>query len=332
MYKVIIQGRLDFGTENTYSKALKLYIQRKEVYYKNEVIFPRHEEHFNDEKFQFLIKRYVQLSSDKYWMNTVHLLANLAQYAISGEIKMWMMNEGKAIKSEVLAPDSEKSIVAAYKKALKILDDSTKKPQLMKLLDTILEKYPTHPQALAMKGRVYAREKDAKKAFKFFDLALTADEDNYRALLWKGKFLMQLERYEDALKILKTSVEKSVAQEPIHWVGRRLKGLCNYKMERWEDCAFEWRLIAKKEFPKGDSNYYWKRAVMVGLGKASMQLGRKGEAILAFDQALHLDSLFDNISQELIEEYREQALGKAGGKKQKVPSKASVKKVTSRMS
>lgn len=327
MYKVIIQGRLDFGNENTYSKALKLYIQRKDGYYKNEVIFSKPEEHFNESKFHFQIKRYVQYSSDKYWMNTVHLLQNLAQYAIAGTISMWMMNEGKAIKKEIIQPSNEKSINNAYKKALKILDAPDKQEQLNKLLDEILDKYPEHTQALAMKGRYHTRQKDIKKATKYFDRAIEADEDNSIAYLWKGKMFMSIERYEEALLALQKSVEISVAQESHHWTGRRLKGLCYFKLENWEDCTFEWRLFVKRAFEKGDSNYYWKRAVMVGFGKANLQQGKKGEAVLAFDQALDLDSLFDNIPQEVIAGYRDQALGKSTGTTAKSKANRSTSKV-----
>ena len=142
MFKVIIQGRLDFGNEKTYVTAQKLYVQRMESYYKNEVIFNKPEEHFDDERYYFPVERTVQLSSDKYWMHPVNLLDNLAQYALAGDIKMWMMDQGEAIRTEIIAPNNEKSVVAATKKAIRLLDDKDKQEQLEKTLHSILSKYP----------------------------------------------------------------------------------------------------------------------------------------------------------------------------------------------
>lgn len=68
---------------------------------------------------------------------------------------------------------------------------------------------------------------------------------------------------------------------------------------------------------------------MVGFGKANLQQGKKGEAVLAFDQALDLDSLFDNIPQDVIAGYRDQALGKASGTK---TTKQKATRPTSRVS
>ena len=60
--KVIVQGRLDFGNANTYDKAFKLYVQRMEVYYKNEVIFNKPEECFDEEKNDILRQAFQQFS------------------------------------------------------------------------------------------------------------------------------------------------------------------------------------------------------------------------------------------------------------------------------
>lgn len=318
MYKVIIQGRLDFGNEKTYVTAQKLYVQRMESYYKNEVIFNKPEEHFDDNQYYFLVERTVQFSSDKYWMNTVNLLDNLAQYALAGEIKMWMMDQGEAIRTEIISPNSEKSVVSATKKAIKLLDEKEKQDQLEKTLRNILTKYPAHSLAQAMMGRMYARRKDMVEANKYFDLALENYSHNAYAHLWRGKMYMQQERYAEALIHLTETVKVSVAQESVHWTGRRLKGLCYFQLNNWEDCAFEWRLFTRRAFKKEDSNFYWLRAILIGLGRAYLMTGKKGEAVLAFDQALDHDSLFDNTPQETIEALRDQALGKVSKSTKKV--------------
>ena len=150
--KVIIQGRLDFGNTNTYEKALKLYLQRKEVYYKNEVIFNKPEECFDDERMIFFVKRFNNLVSDKYWRNTVHLLKNLAEYSLTGRIEMWMMVDGKVIKHELLKPSNDKSIVSAFNKANDMVNAGGDLDKVMKSLNAVIEKYPEHAMAHALIG------------------------------------------------------------------------------------------------------------------------------------------------------------------------------------
>lgn len=38
-YKVIIQGKFEFGTERSFQKVYQLFIQRSETLYKKEILF-----------------------------------------------------------------------------------------------------------------------------------------------------------------------------------------------------------------------------------------------------------------------------------------------------
>ena len=48
-FKTIIQGRLEFATQKSFDKVLKMFIYRAENYHRNEMIFAS-EEIFNKEK------------------------------------------------------------------------------------------------------------------------------------------------------------------------------------------------------------------------------------------------------------------------------------------
>ena len=53
--KTIIQGRLEFGTEKSYEKVTKMFLQRIENYYKTDVIF----------KYEDILFRHVRIDKKK---------------------------------------------------------------------------------------------------------------------------------------------------------------------------------------------------------------------------------------------------------------------------
>ncbi|MBK7741282.1 MAG: tetratricopeptide repeat protein [Saprospiraceae bacterium] len=323
--KVIVQGRLDFGNANTYDKALKLYTQRKDVYYKNEVIFNKMEECFDEENLIFFVKRFNNLVSDKYWRNTVHLLKNLAEYSVTGRVEMWMMVDGKVIRHEQIRPSSDKSIVASFYKANEIVNENGDLSKAMKILDGIISKYEGHSMAHALAGRIAARQGNIAFAIKKFDLATELDPCLTEAYLWKGKMLIREERYKEALPVLEKVTECSIAHQNIHWIGRRLKGKCYFHLGDYEKAIFEWKLFTKRPFEKGNSNHYWKRMVTFSLGKAYLHTNQHAEAILSFNNALELDPLFESVSEEEIMKYKAIA---GSGQEESGNSKKSTRKST----
>lgn len=325
--KVIVQGRLDFGNTNTYEKAVKLYTQRKDVYYKNEVVFNKPEECFDDEKMIFFVKRFNNLVSDKYWRNTVHLLKNLAEYSITGRVEMWMMADGKVIRHEFIKPSNDKSIVATFYKANDIVNSGGDLDKAMKILDGIIEKFENHAMAHALAGRIAARQGKRALALERFDRAIEIDNYLSEAYLWKGKMFIKEENYEAALPELEKLTNYAIAHQNIHWIGRRLKGKCYFHLGNFDKAIFEWKLFANKTFEKGNSNHYWKRAVTFGLGKAYLHTNQNAEAILSFNNALELDALFDSVSEGEILKYKLKATG-LSEPAAKLPSKKPVKKAS----
>ena len=59
LQKTIIQGRIEFGTEKAFNMACKMYTQRAENYYKNDVLFDI-EEIFFSEDFALNIPMFVK--------------------------------------------------------------------------------------------------------------------------------------------------------------------------------------------------------------------------------------------------------------------------------
>ena len=58
-YKVIFQGKLEFGNERSFQKALQFFEQKAEVLYKKEVLFKTSEQLFNLEEKKLTITKLI---------------------------------------------------------------------------------------------------------------------------------------------------------------------------------------------------------------------------------------------------------------------------------
>ena len=95
-FKTIVQGRLEFGTQKVYDKVIKMFQYRAENYHKNEIIFEE-EDIFNESELCIFIPRFVGQSSQKHFKNTTRLLEYCGQFAVTGTIKAWLVDEGKVL-------------------------------------------------------------------------------------------------------------------------------------------------------------------------------------------------------------------------------------------
>ena len=95
--KTIIQGRLEFGTEKSYEKVTKMFLQRVETYYKTDVLF-KYEDIFKDEELCLEIPRFVGQVSEKAFRTTTNLLKYCVQFAIAGSVRAWLINEGEIVQ------------------------------------------------------------------------------------------------------------------------------------------------------------------------------------------------------------------------------------------
>ena len=97
--KSIIQGRLDFGSKKSFVSMQKMYQHRIDNFYKSDVFLK--EDTFDEETCSINIPRLITMGLEKSWTNTVTLLDYLAQFAVSGSISAWLVQDGKILKYAV---------------------------------------------------------------------------------------------------------------------------------------------------------------------------------------------------------------------------------------
>ena len=110
LFKTIIQGRIEFGTQKAYDMAVKMYKSRAESYYKSDVLFEPEEIFFPDE-LVLSIPRLVKQVYAKSFKNTSVLLEYIVQFGLSGEMDIWQVEEGKVLHYKHLEPSSDKAAV-----------------------------------------------------------------------------------------------------------------------------------------------------------------------------------------------------------------------------
>ena len=146
LFKTIIQGRIEFGTQKAYDMAVKMFISRAESYYKNDIMFLPEEIFFPDE-LSLSIPRIVKQVYAKSFKNTSILLEYIAQFGLSGEMDIWQVEQGKILHYKHLEPSSDKAAVQQYLKGKKLVDEQGKEEEAISALNKAIEKYDRHAQA-----------------------------------------------------------------------------------------------------------------------------------------------------------------------------------------
>ena len=114
LYKVIIQGKLEFGNDRSFQKVVQLYNQRLETIHKGELVFKISDEIFFEKDFTLNLGRFIGNISEKMWKNTILSLEYCAQFSFSGVINAWMTDNGKILQYAHIEPLGEKSTIALY--------------------------------------------------------------------------------------------------------------------------------------------------------------------------------------------------------------------------
>ena len=327
--KTIIQGRLEFGTEKSYEKVTKMFLQRVETYYKTDVLF-KYEDIFKDEELCLEIPRFVGQVSEKAFRTTTNLLKYCVQFAIAGSVRAWLINEGEIVQFETLEPDSDKGAVQSYVKGKKLVKVKGKENEAIAALSSAIEKYNRHAQAYERRAKVNFIMRNYHDALRDYNKCIGIDPSIPTSYYGKAKIHMMRDEWDLAIENLEESIKKSIALQTLYWKSRRLKAECHIVQKDWQKAAFDLKLFTNRNFGKDDPNRFWLRFAFFHYGIVLLHLEEHSEALKAFDKALGLPHVEDGVKAADILTQRglvKQKTGKTGYKKdnkdagQKVGSK-----------
>ncbi len=300
-YKVIIQGRFEFGSKRSFNKVLALYTQRAETLYKNEILFKVPEEIFLEKEYSFYIGRFIGNSSEKVWKNTISLIEYCSQFSLSGSINAWMTDNGKILKHFHIEPLVEKSSVMLYQEGKKMAEQIGKEKEAMQLLTEAIEKYDRHSQAYEKRGYINFHLKNYEDAIYDFKKSIKFDHMNASSHYGLARTLMVKKEFKEAIHCLDETTKQSIALQSIYWAARRIKGNCHLELNQFKEAAFEYKLFTSRSFPEGDPNLKHMSITWFNYGKTLFALGQMDQALEAFDHSLAaLESEKENNQAEIF--------------------------------
>lgn len=311
-YKAIIQGRLEFGTQKSYDTVVGQYGYRSENYHKDNVMFAE-EDIFKPEELALDIPRHVGQVMEKSFKNTLSLLDYSAQFAITGSIVMWLMDEGSVIKHYAkIEPSSEKKVVQNYLKGKALVKEAGKEEEAIGLLTKAIDRYDRHAQAYERRAKVNYIMKKYADAKRDYNKALGIDPSNPHAYYGRAKVNMISEDWQEAINDFDAALKKSFALQPIYWKARRLKSICHEQLKQWKEMAFDLKLFTKRNFDKDEANLIWKKWSYIKYAIALMELEEYEEAIVNLTAGLDAPDPNGLASDAEIYRYRGISRKKAG--------------------
>lgn len=289
LVKTIIQGKLLFSNEKSFAQALKMYEYRIEAYYKNDIIFPP-EDIFKVEELTIEVPRMVRQLYEKTFKNTVGLLEYCSQFAISGFIDAWLLNEGKILIFKHLEPISDKVAVSQFIKGRDLMDQEGKEEEAIKALNRAIEKYNNHAVAYERRAKVNYMMRKYHDAKRDYSKSISIDVTNPYPYFGRAEVHMIEENWEDAILDLDKALKLSVALQAVYWKARRKKATCHMQLKQFDKAEFDLKLFAKREFAETDVNYEWLPWARYQYGVVLNEQEKYVEALAAFESVSEDDS------------------------------------------
>ena len=287
-YKTIFWGRLEFGSSRSFEKAVELYQHRGEVYYKNDLAFQA-EAIFPEESKKLDIPRCVLQTSDKTWKNSIHLLESVAQFALSGSIYGWRLEEGKALDRAFVEPQSDKQTVQAFLRGRQLAQGGEQVEEALALLRRAIDRFDRHAEALEQRAQLLFHLGERDAAERDFERSVAINPQLASAYWGGAQIALEQQHYDRAIAWLQNVVKNSIPLQPLHWEARRLKGECLLKTENYEQAAFELKLFTARSFGPENPNYSWRKKAFFDYGKTLLGMGAYDAAIEAFTQSMNIE-------------------------------------------
>ena len=286
-FKTIIQGRLSFANTKSYEKVVKMFEYRAETYYKSDVLLAL-EDIFNRESLTLTVPRYVGNASDKSFKNTVNLLEYCAQFAVSGSIDAWMIDEGKVIQSREIQPQSDKAAVQQFLKGDKLFGQAGKESEAIEAFNKTLETYEKHAQAYERRGYVNLHLRNYSDALYDFNKAIKLDDSIAYAYYGKAIIARHENNLEEAIVNFEHTLKKSVALQSLYWKARLRKSMCHIELEQWDKADFDLKFFTNRKFKEGSKNDNRKAQAFSLYGKVLYEKEEFDKALSALDRAVEI--------------------------------------------
>ena len=283
--KIILQGRFNFGNPRSYGKIKELFVYRTENFYRNDILLEL-EDVFKDEEMSLDLGRKVINAMEKSWRNTIDLLQYCSQFAVTGRVGGWLLDDGKLKKYVDIIPNSEKTVVRNYLKGLELIDQKGKEEEAITALSSAIEKYDKHAAAYEKRAYVELQLKKYTDAMRDFNKCINFDDSIPEAYYGRAKVHIYRKEFQEAINDLELVTKKAIALQPIYWQARRLKAKYHKQLKQLEKAEFDLRFLCNRNFQKENPNFEWKRHDFFTYSQLLFELSKEKEALAWLDKAL----------------------------------------------
>jgi tetratricopeptide (TPR) repeat protein len=292
-----------------------MYQYRIDTYYKNDLLF-KVEDVFKEEQLSLEIPRFVNTVSEKAFKNTTDLLIYCSQFAVSGTVRSWLIDNGDILHFELIEPISDKAAVQSYIKGRSMIRISGQQDEAIAELSRAIEKHDRHAQAYERRAKTCFLLQNYNDALRDYNKCIGIDPTIASAYYGRARVHLIQNRIQDAIADFDHAIKKSVALESIHWKSRRLKGASHMELKEFNNALFELKLFVNRKFKKNDPNLSWKRWALYNYGICCFETENYLDALVAFNEAIELPELNDGIENSEILRLRglsKTNSGKSGG-------------------
>lgn len=294
-FKTIFTGRLDFASSRSFEQVVKLYDHRMENYYKTAVLFLS-EDIFNEEKLCLDIPRHIELVPKRKWRNTVNILKSVAEFAIAGEIRAWMIDEGVMLDQHLIEPNSDKTAVKEFLKGRALMEKKDGMKEAYEALTKAISKFDKHALAYERRGLVNLKLENYEDALYDYNKSIKYNGVVPQPYCGKALVHMAKEDYLEAINDFDNAIKRAMPLQQIFWHSRRMKANCYIKLKDHENTVKELSLFSKRRFTPDNKNFLWRKKVFFLLGKGLMALDRNKEAVVAFASAMEIEKGHGSVS------------------------------------
>lgn len=311
--KAIFKGQLDFGTQRSYEQVLKMYQWRVENYYKTDILV-NEEEIFNEELLRLTIKKFSIPSTRKSYRNTYMLLDYVAQFAVSGNIGMWLSEEGTIVKDAFIEPSGDRAAVLLFKQGQKALAEGDFE-KAISYLNKSIKKYPKHSTAFEVRGQAYEALNDIDNALASYRESVKLFEQNAKPYMCMGKIALAQKDYASAASNFGRVLKYAIPHEPDYWIARYQKAEMHAELGEMEKAAMEYRFFCLRKFKPENPNFNLKRIAHLKWGQALLAAKKNDEALKVFDLLYKIKNVEDDLEKHTIHFWRgkaRHAVGKKG--------------------
>ena len=280
-HKTILFGQLDFGNAKSFERVRDMAIQRAEVYYRGDILIDL-EAIFQADQLSLLIQKHSFAHEfDKSWRNTVKLIQHASQFAVSGRIYGWLVEEGSVSASVVIEPDNDHGSVRHYQRAVGLLESEgmQKQEEALELLNHAIQAHEGHAQALHARAELWCELGEKDRALEDYTCSIRWAPILPEGYLGRSRMYIEAGQYEDAIMDLTSAVKFGIPHQSYYWEARQMKAECFMRLGDFRNAEPEWRLLSRRKFSPKDHQAGIPLQIATRYGRTLLENGKADEAI-----------------------------------------------------